>query len=87
MEHYQNAQGYGIFCGKKCVAEKQAQGIAPKRGKKNISEWNAQQAQAAQAQQAMSEKSGGKSKAPLIIGVVLGVAVIATVIIIAKRKK
>jgi hypothetical protein len=30
-DNYSNAGGYGLFCGRKCVAEKQAAGIPPKR--------------------------------------------------------
>lgn len=30
VDEYANAEGYGIFCGKKCIERKQAQGILPK---------------------------------------------------------
>ena len=85
MDNYSNAQGYGIFCGKKCVAEKQAQGIPPKNGKKNKARWAEEQAlKAAQAQQA---ESGGGSSTMLIIGSLVGVALIIGVIVMIKRKK
>ena len=42
-DDYSNLGGYGLFCGKKCVAQRQAEGIAPKRGKKNIALWEASQ--------------------------------------------
>jgi hypothetical protein len=89
-DDYSNAQGYGIFCGKKCVAKKQAQGIAPKRsgkGGKHDAAWQAlQNEQAVVAQQQEVLAGGGKSKAPLIIGGLLVVAAIVTVIILKTRK-
>ncbi len=83
-DNYSNAQGYGIFCGKKCVARKKAEGIAPKRGKKNIATWNAEQAAIARAQEGAGSQSS--SKAPLVIGVVLVLGIIATIVIVKMRK-
>lgn len=91
-DNYSNAGGYGLFCGKKCVAEKQAQGIAPKRSGfkgKHDAAFQALQSQkmtAASMQQA-AEGGGKKSKAPLIIGVVLVLGIVATVVIIKMKKK
>jgi len=85
MDSYSNALGYGIFCGKKCAAEKAAQGIPPKNGKKNKERWAAEQAQKAQEQ--ANSNSSGTSKAPIIIVSLLGVALIVGVIVIIKRRK
>jgi len=80
-QNYSNAQGYGIFCGKKCVEKKKAACIPPKSGKnKGVLPIECQRAQEA-------ANSPKKSKAPIIIAAVVGVALIATVIIIARRKK
>lgn len=83
-DNYSNAQGYGIFCGKKCVARKKAEGIAPKRGKKNIAAWNAEQDAGKKSQEDDNTKP---SKAPLVIGVVLVLGIIATIVIVKMRKK
>jgi hypothetical protein len=82
---FSNAQGYGIFCGKKCVARKQAEGIPPKRGKKNIAAWEQRQAEM-QAQYAGAQ-AAGNSKAPIIIASLIGVAAIVGIVIYIKRKK
>lgn len=89
MDEYMNAGGYGIFCGKKCIAKKQAQGIAPKRGKKHIASWNAQQAQAAAAAAAAqtANKSGSKSKTGMIIGIGVLVVALGIVVVVRSRKK
>ena len=83
---YSNAQGYGLFCGKKCVAKKQAQGIPPKRGKKNIALWEAQQKVQQQQQVVAAAASGGKSKAPIIIATVLGIGLIIGAVVLVKRR-
>lgn len=87
---YSNAQGYGIFCGKKCIAKKKAQGIPPKRGRKNIASWTEEQTALARAQGqqegASSSDSGGSSNAPLIIGGVLVLGIVATILIVKMRK-
>tara|TARA_R110000782_G_scaffold2023_1_gene8002 strand:- start:7870 stop:8160 length:291 start_codon:yes stop_codon:yes gene_type:complete len=92
-DDYSSAQGYGIFCWKKCVAKKQAQGIPPKRGGKGGKHdiaWQAIQdaniAAAAAANNDSDGDGGGKSKVPLIIGGLLVVAAIVTVVIIKTRK-
>jgi hypothetical protein len=87
VDDYAYAGGYGIFCGKKCVAEKQAQGIAPKRGSKNIAEFEALQAQAQRQYQLQQEQSSGGSKTGLIIGGVLLLGVVGTIIYIVKKRK
>ena len=91
-DDYSNAQGYGIFCGRKCVAKKQAQGIAPKRsgkGGKHDAAWEAlqnDQVLAAAADADADAAGGGSSKTPLIIGGLLVVAAIVTVVILKTRK-
>ena len=85
-DDYLYAGGYGIFCGKKCVAEKKAQGIPPKRGKKNIAEFEAEQAALNQSRMQQEQASGG-SKTGLIIGGVVLLGVIGTIIFIIKKRK
>jgi hypothetical protein len=82
---FSNAQGYGLFCGKKCVARKQAEGIPPKRGKKNIAAWEARQAEQQQAAMAASG-GGGRSKAPIVIASLIGVALIVGIVVVIKRR-
>tara|TARA_R110000803_G_scaffold136813_1_gene203756 strand:- start:12319 stop:12591 length:273 start_codon:yes stop_codon:yes gene_type:complete len=83
-EQYSSLEGYGIFCGKKCVAKKKAQGLPPKRGKKNIAEWEAQQVR--DAQMYAESEEGGSSKTPLIIGGIVLLGVIGAIIYIVKKK-
>jgi hypothetical protein len=88
VDEYSNLGGYGIFCGKKCVAEKQAQGIPPKRGKKNIAEFEQMMQQRQQEQMVAQEaQSGGGSKTGLIIGGVALLAVTGIIIYIIKKRK
>ena len=88
---YSNLGGYGIFCGKKCVAEKQAQGIPPKRGKKNIALWEAQQSQRTmmqnQQQGGGAGGAGGGSRTGLIVGGVLLLAIAGVAIYVIKKRK
>jgi cobalamin biosynthesis Mg chelatase CobN len=83
---YSNLGGYGIFCGRKCVAEKQAQGIPPKRGKKNIAAWEAEQAQRTQMMQQQQNQQAGGSRTGLIVGG-LALVVIAGIAIYVIRKR
>lgn len=90
MEDYYNAGGYGFWCGKRCAEKKREQGIRPKFWKKNKltfdQEQEAKRIAEMQARQA-AEASGSKSKAPLIIGAVLVVGILATVVVVKMRKK
>lgn len=88
VDKYFNAGGYGIFCGKKCVAEKKAQGIPPKRGKKNIAAFEEEQRLLREQMRVQQEQEqGGGSKTGLIIGGVVLLGVIGTIIYIIKKRK
>jgi hypothetical protein len=89
---YSNAQGYGFWCGRKCVAKKQAQGIAPKRsgkGGKHDAAWQELQNEkmrVAAASAGGNQDAGGGSKAPLVIGVVVLLGIVATIVIVKMKK-
>ena len=98
IETWSNGGGYGIFCGKKCQAEKKAQGIPPKRGKKNIAAFEAEQAAKAEqmaiqeAKQAKESKNssssnGGKLSTGAKIGIGVGSAVLLGLIIYLIARK
>lgn len=86
VDNYSNAGGYGIFCGKKCIAEKKAQGIPPKRGAKNIAEFQAEQSQNNQLNQQYDESVSSNSSTPLIIGGVLLLGVVTTIILVIRKR-
>lgn len=86
-DEYSNLGGYGIFCGRKCVERKKSQGIPPKRGKKNIAEWEAEQAQKAQMMQQQQDQQGGGSKTGLIVGGVLVLALVGVAIYVIRKRK
>ena len=87
-EEYSNLGGYGIFCGRKCVAEKKAQGIPPKRGRKNIAEFEAEQRQKMQMMQQQQNQSSGGNRTGLIVGGVALLAVVGiTIYVIRKRRQ
>lgn len=89
--NFSNAGGYGLFCGRKCVAEKQAAGIPPKRsgrkGKHDAAFEATQQQQAAQQQsvttggKGSSSSSGGGEKSGMSTGAKVGIAVGAVVVL------
>jgi hypothetical protein len=93
-DDFSSAGGYGFWCGKKCAERKKQEGVRPKFGKANKAAFDQEQEQlriaeemaAAQAA-AASQGGGGRSKAPLIIGGVLVLGVIATIVIVKMRKK
>lgn len=85
-DKYSNLGGYGIFCGRKCVERKKAQGIAPKRGKKNIAEFEAEQAQQRQMMQQPEQQRGNRTGL-IVGGAALLLAVGVIVFIIRKRKE
>ena len=90
---FSNAGGYGIFCGKKCIAKRKAAGIPPKRGAKNIAAFEAEQAAKAEAEAAeqaailAEQSSGGGSgsgsgaKGGMSTGVKIGIGVGSLVLV------
>jgi hypothetical protein len=68
---FSNASGYGFWCGKKCVAKKQAEGLAPKFGKKNKEAYALEQAQ---IQQRLNEPEPESSTLTIVM---MGVGVLA----------
>ena len=90
-EDFSSAGGYGFWCGKKCAERKKAEGIRPRFGKTNKAAFDQEQEEKRIMEEQMAlatiETQGGRSKLPLIIGGVLVLGIIATVIIIKRRKK
>lgn len=85
VEQYSNAGGYGLFCGKKCAAQKEAACVPYKRGKmKGQIPLACQQRVAAAAAQ---NRGGERSKTGLIVGSLVGVALIVGIIVIVRKRK
>jgi hypothetical protein len=91
MENYSNAGGYGFWCGKKCVAAKQAAGIPPlgssKAQKAQDSASDSILAQAALEQVRKEEKTMGAGAIAGIIGASLLGLTLMIVVIRKTRKK
>jgi len=90
MDNWNNADGYGFWCGKKCVEQKKAAGIPPLGARKTT-----KAAQAA-ADQTMAEaallKAGAEDSgwspmatAGVVVASLLGIALM--VVVIKKTKK
>lgn len=84
LEEYSNAGGYGMFCGKKCVAKKEAACQPYKFGKQKGQLPPA--CAAAQNAAYGGQGSGSGSKTALIIGGIVVVAAVVGVIVLARRK-
>jgi hypothetical protein len=86
---YHSAQGYGIFCGKNCISQKQAAGIPPRASKNQLDllKINAAEKSDADFNKTLADRSGtlipeGMST-ETIIGIAAGGIVVIGVIIFA----
>jgi hypothetical protein len=93
---WDNAGGYGFWCGRSCAERKRAAGIRPRFSKSAQADFDAEQERKAQAeqqrqmmliQQAQQQAGGGGgSKTGIIIAGVLGLAVVGGLMFYAMRK-
>jgi hypothetical protein len=86
---WNNAEGYGLFCGKKCAAARREAGILPKGGK-TTSKMMEAQAEMMMAQAAIdAQKQDDSGWSPLAVAGVVGASLlgIALMIVIIKRAK
>lgn len=83
---YLNAMGHGIFCGKNCARDREAQGIPPKRGRKNIARFTDLQASKNIVSNAGNTSEGGSS-AGLIVGGLVAAGLVITVVVLVIKKR
>lgn len=89
MDRFSQAQGYGFWCGKKCVANKKAAGIPPLGARRAIK--GQDEANEALLAQAALEKTRKEEKgwSPLAVAGVVGASLlgIALMVVIIKKAK
>ena len=87
---WSSIMGYGLFCGKRCVAERKAAGIPP-RGSKRLAKKTESDAEMVMATAALeAQRQGDKSWSPtavtgVVVASLLGIALMVVIIKRAKR--